>query len=457
MNGSFNIGDIVLNNWRLVRLLGEGSYGKVFEAERCDFGEVFRSAIKIITFPKSPDEIASMVAEGMTEESIPEYYKEAVKEITQEFTLLAALRGNSNIVSYEDHVVLPHDDGIGWDIIIRMELLKPFSSIIKSSQLTRRDVVQLGIDICSALEICRRHNIIHRDIKPDNIFRSEEGSYKLGDFGVARTIEKTIGSRSVKGTFTYMAPEVYLHKPYGPSVDIYSLGIVLYCLLNDNRAPFLPPYPAPLRYSDREAGLVRRMSGEQIPFPAKDNSDLGWIVLKACSYDPDERYNDPADMRKALQAVLGSAANSEEREESEEECTADPADMQRETVYQRAAIMMSKALTPEEYGNAAALFSSVSGYKNADALKRQCLETAAALSAKEKKHDLTGKPQISQKRKKRITAVLGRTTQKKNRKIKKLHLQNPLFRNRKRFLQKRLPLMINRIVVPWLFCRCCLA
>ena len=86
----------------------------------------------------------------------------------------------------------------------------------------------------------------------------------MGDFGIARVADKTTGGLSRKGTFTYMAPEVYKGQAYGPSVDIYSLGLVMYRLLNNNRGPFLPPVPSPLTYNDRESALARRLGGEAL-------------------------------------------------------------------------------------------------------------------------------------------------------------------------------------------------
>ena len=320
MNGRYDIGDIVLYNWKLVRLLGEGSYGKVFEARREDFGGTYKAAVKIIVIPKNDDEITSALAEGMTEQSVSDYFRGFVEDLSTEFSLMTKLKGNSYIVSYEDHAVIPHTDGIGWDIIIRMELLKPLLKIIKNEAMTRRDVIKLGIDICEALEICAKNRIIHRDIKPENIFRSDLGDYKLGDFGIARTIEKTTGGMSKKGTYTYMAPEVYKEEPYGVTVDIYSLGIVMYRLLNDNRTPFLPPYPTPIRHTDREAALARRMGGEKIPAPSNDNSRLSEIVLKACSYKPKERYQSAKEMKEELQALLFEW-DQPYKDESQEEST----------------------------------------------------------------------------------------------------------------------------------------
>ncbi len=304
MNGQYRIGDVVLNNWTLVKLLGEGSYGKVYEARRKDFAGEYRSAIKIITVPHSKAEINEALSEGMTEESVSRYFRNVVEEISREFALMAQLKAHVNIVTYEDHEVIEHPDGIGWDIIIRMELLTPFTSVLKSGVLSQAEIIRFGIDMCKALEACQNCHIIHRDIKPDNIFCSPDGNYKLGDFGVARTLERTSGGLSRKGTYNYMAPEVYRDEPYGLTVDIYSLGVVMYRLLNNNRLPFLPEPPAEIRLTDREKALARRMGGEEIPYPSNDSGRLADIVLKACEYDAGHRYTNPTEMREDLESVL---------------------------------------------------------------------------------------------------------------------------------------------------------
>ena len=306
MNGHYQAGDLVLGSWRLVRLLGQGSYGSVYEAQREDFGITYRSAIKIITIPSSKSEIQSARSEGMDNAEVTAYFRGFVEELTREFALMARLKGTANIVSYEDHVVLPHEGEIGWDIIIRMELLTPLTEAMEARQMTTADVVKLGVDICHALELCQKMNIVHRDIKPENIFLSPMGDYKLGDFGIARTVEKTTGGLSKKGTYSYMAPEVYKEEPYGPNVDIYSLGIVLYRLLNDNRMPFLPAYPARITHSDRETALARRIGGEALPDPAHASGKLADIIRKACAYDPKDRYATPAALRADLETVVSA-------------------------------------------------------------------------------------------------------------------------------------------------------
>ena len=300
----YSIGAAVLDGWSITRLLGEGSYGRVFEIERAEFAQTYRAALKVITVPQSKAEIESILSEGMSTPQAEAYFHGIVQELMHEFSIMFKLKGTANVVSCEDLRVLEHPDGIGWDILIRMELLHPLLPYVYEHPMARRDIIRLGIDICKALELCQRYNIIHRDIKPENIFISDNRDYKLGDFGIARTIERTTSGLSKKGTYSYMAPEVYAGKEYGFSVDTYSLGLVLYRMLNKNRGPFLPQPPEAITFSSREQALARRMSGEPLPRPFYGEGRLGEIVLKACAFDPKERYSSPQQLRQELEAIL---------------------------------------------------------------------------------------------------------------------------------------------------------
>ena len=300
----YSIGAAVLDGWSITRLLGEGSYGRVFEIERAEFAQTYRAALKVITVPQSKAEIESILSEGMSTPQAEAYFHGIVQELMHEFSIMFKLKGTANIVSCEDLRVLEHPDGIGWDILIRMELLHPLLPYVYQHPMARRDIIRLGIDICKALELCQRYNIIHRDIKPENIFISDNGDYKLGDFGIARTIERTTSGLSKKGTYSYMAPEVYAGKEYGFSVDTYSLGLVLYRMLNKNRGPFLPQPPEAITFSSREQALGRRISGEALPRPFYGEGRLSEIVLKACAFDPKDRYSSPQQLRQELEAIL---------------------------------------------------------------------------------------------------------------------------------------------------------
>ena len=286
--------------WQLKKLLGAGSYGRVYEIEKEDMGATFSAALKVICIPNE-NSTNGTYASSLSQQDASLYYDSVVESLMKEYLIMSQLKGITNIVSYEEHTRIPRKDGIGWVIFIRMELLKPLSSVIYERGLSRQGLIRLGIDLCRALEICKESKIIHRDIKPENIFVSKFGNYKLGDFGVAKTLESTQGLLSKQGTAMYMAPEIYSNKPYDESVDIYSLGLVMYQYMNHSRAPFVGDQ---LTYKTQMESMNRRMSGEELPVPAAEDGPLAQIVLKACSPVPGNRYESPADMRSALESLV---------------------------------------------------------------------------------------------------------------------------------------------------------
>lgn len=292
-------------SWKIVRLIGEGTYGKVFEICRSEYGIEEKAALKIISIPASKSEYNSVLTDCMDERSATEYFRNYMQEMIREISLMSKLKGNSYIVCYEDHEVKNRTETVGWDIMIRMELLTPLNEYTREKgTLGKDEVIHLGIDICKALEVCQKYDIIHRDIKPENIFVADYGNFKLGDFGIARIASQTSGASTRAGTNAYMAPEIYRGEHYGKTVDLYSLGLVLYRLLNDNRLPFMPQYPAPLRFQNRENAQAMRLSGAPIPAPAHADPALSNVIAKACAYNAEERFASATDMRLALESVL---------------------------------------------------------------------------------------------------------------------------------------------------------
>ena len=292
--------------WETVRLIGRGSFGAVYEIERDMLGETEKAALKVITIPQNENDISEMLSDGYDDESITSTFKEHLKSIVAEYSLMRKLNGSAYVVNCDDVRYVQHDDGVGWDIFIKMELLTPLPSALPAD-VPEEQVVKIAKDICRALVQCKQFGIIHRDIKPQNIFVPPLGDYKLGDFGIAKTVEKTSGGTKI-GTYKYMAPEVYNNQPYGAGADIYSLGLVLYWLLNERRLPFLPLPPEKLRAGMEEDARLRRFNGEPIPAPAHGSEKLKRIVLKACAFDPKDRYQSAEEMLRDLEALSGKVA-----------------------------------------------------------------------------------------------------------------------------------------------------
>lgn len=293
--------------WYVVeKPLGKGSFGTVYLAEKSELGRKYHSAIKHIKIPV--DDGAGDEMSSESDITRRQYYDGMLRALMQEIEINYRLKGNTNIVSYEEHKVVPRQDEPGYDVFIKMELLTSLTDYIINTPVTVGDVVCLGMDICTALTVLRQERIIHRDIKPANIFINSGGHYKLGDFGVARTLEKAMSSMSTKGTIAYMAPEILQGRKGDYRADIYSLGLVLYRLLNGNRAPFLPIPPASITYNSNREADNRRLQGEKLPPPALADERLSAIVLKACTYRTEDRYTDAEHFRAALAEYEASAS-----------------------------------------------------------------------------------------------------------------------------------------------------
>ena len=302
--GSINT-NVQWPGWETVRLIGRGSFATVYEIERDVFGHKEKAALKAITIPQNDNDIEELYDSGYDEASVTATFKSHMESIVNEYSIMREMTGSANVVSCDDFRIVPHDDNIGWDIFIKMELLTPLTKAL-GKQPDDEQAIQIAKDICNALILCKKYGIVHRDIKPQNIFISKNGDYKLGDFGIAKTIEKTSGGTKI-GTYKYMAPEVYNNQPYNHTADIYSLGLVLYWILNERRLPFMPLPPTPAVASQEEDARAKRFGGMPIPTPAHGSEKLKQIVLRACAFDPKDRYQSASEMLHDLNLLSTSA------------------------------------------------------------------------------------------------------------------------------------------------------
>ncbi len=295
--------------WEVTRTIGQGSFGSVYEIQRIQFEKTEKAAVKVLTIPCDRSIIDELYSEGYDDASISKRLNGELQDIVKEYYLMTELKGHTNVVNCDDMQYTEHEEGVGWDVFIKLELLTPLFKVFgKGESVSDEAVIKLGKDICRALTLCEKKNIVHRDIKPQNIFRSEFGEYKLGDFGIAKTMEHTtIGTKT--GTYKYMAPEVYSNRPYGHSADIYSLGLILYWLLNEKRMPFLPLPPEVPTSSMEDAARTKRFGGVKILEPKNGSPALKEIILKACEFEPKDRFASAQEMLNALKGLSGTKEN----------------------------------------------------------------------------------------------------------------------------------------------------
>ena len=288
----------LFGDWQIRRTLGGGSGGRtaVFELYRNSSGWDEFSALKVVSLIEERGRRESFSLDRRNE------YDTAMREhkakAEQEVRLMEQLRGKTNIVDYLDHKFVSWSDdyGFGMDLLIRMELLKDLRGELRQGRTFREEeIIRIGKDICRALMICHGKGILHRDIKPENIFFNADGDYKLGDFGISRMIGSGPAMASTGiGTPEYAAPEQSSGR-YDKSVDIYSLGLVLYELSNKNRLPF-----ASSSYTRLEE-VQLRLQGKPLPKPERVGEQLSGVILKACAFRPEDRFRSAEEMLQALE------------------------------------------------------------------------------------------------------------------------------------------------------------
>ncbi len=275
--------------WTLARTLYEDEQGRgtgVYEIQSETESGAERSALKCVRVP------AAKRAKALREAGLMRYLSDC-----------------ENIVTIHEYVAVEEGDDVL--LLLRMELLVSLDALLESGELpdtpSDAEIARIGADICNALAFCHAEKIAHRDVKPQNIFRSEAGAFKLGDFGISRMFQEYVNlSNTVKSEYTplYAAPEVLAAQDADYRLaDLYSLGLVLYKLGNRSVLPFGPSGLGDL--------LARRRAGEEPPLAAHCGKPLASIAAKALRFDPKERYPDAQAMLHDLRTVLeGEGKNS---------------------------------------------------------------------------------------------------------------------------------------------------
>ena len=268
----------VAERYRLVKLLGEGGMGQVFEAEHEALGRRF--ALKVLRIEPFTDEI--------------------LKRFQREARALGRVAG-VRVAQVTDFGV---DDEVGPFYV--MELLDGETleqRIKRVKRLAIPDLVPIAIDLCESLAEVHAASIVHRDLKPSNIGLPRSGpvKVKLLDFGLAAIVEDTFAERLTQsqqfiGTLPYMAPEQFAGAPPAPKLDLYALGVVLYEMVS-GRLPFKAQFPAALvqqHLFEPPPPFAESAPGVEVP------SWLAAIVMRLLAKDPDDRYADPSTVARAI-------------------------------------------------------------------------------------------------------------------------------------------------------------
>ena len=275
MTDAYEEGQLIDGRYRVLRKIGAGGMADVYLARDETLGR--QVAVKVL-LPRFADD------------------RQFVERFRREAQAAAGLN-HPNIVNIYDRGQVGSTYYIVMEYL-RGETLKDF--VRRHGRLAARDAIGIALELLAALQYAHEHNVVHRDIKSQNIMLDEHGRARVTDFGIARAGDSSMTEvGSVLGTAQYLSPEQAKGQPADERSDLYSVGVVLYEMLT-GRVPFKGDTAVSVALKH-----VNELPPEPIALAADLPPSLNRVVLKALAKNPDRRYNSAAQFASDLRAVLG--------------------------------------------------------------------------------------------------------------------------------------------------------
>lgn len=247
--------------------------------------------VKIISIPASQVQLDALLLTGAyrDRDAALLYFKELSDGVVSEAQILQRLSLLEGFIPYESWQVVPMDDGTGFDVYLLSRYKRSLERFCRRNTITHLAAVNLGLDLCAALAVCRRAGYLYVDLKPDNIFLTDTQQFRIGDLGFLSLSSLKYASLPEKYRSAYTAPEITdAFSALNTTIDIYAAGLVLYQVFNGNTLPFDGDTPP----------------SEPLPAPLYADYEMAEIIAKACAPDPKQRWQDPIEMGQALVSYM---------------------------------------------------------------------------------------------------------------------------------------------------------
>ena len=247
-----------------------------------------RYIVKIISIPASQTQLDALLLTGAypDAESALTYFKELAGDIEAEVVSMQKLARIEGFLPFEGCQVVPMEDGVGYQVYLLSTYQRTLEKHFSREPMTHLGAVNLGLDLCAALAVSRKAGFLYTDLKPSNIYVTDDKEYRIGDLGFARMDSLAYASLPKKYRSEYTAPE--LEDPFATlntTLDIYAVGLILYQAYNNGVLP------------------VRDDDGV-LPPPEFADYEMAEIILKACANNPSDRWQDPIQMGQAIVSYM---------------------------------------------------------------------------------------------------------------------------------------------------------
>ncbi len=247
--------------------------------------------VKIISVPASQVQLEALLLTGAYSNpaEAADYFREVAESIVKEAEFLNSVAKLEGFLPFEGWQIVPMEDGkIGYEVYLLSKYRRSLQRYLRRNPITHLEAVNLGLDLCAALAICRRAGSIYVNLKPANVFFSKGKEFRIGDLGFIRldSLEYTSLPGKYRSPYTPREAQDDL-KTLNTTVDTYAVGMILYQVYNEGELPAPPLEPK-----------------DPFPCPANADYEISAIIMKAIDPDPARRWATPMEMGQALVAYM---------------------------------------------------------------------------------------------------------------------------------------------------------
>lgn len=284
----------MLDGFSLGQAISDHSGVECYPAMRDDSEK--RYIVKKISLPASQVQVEALLLTGVYRDAhaVGAYYKELAQGVREEVRILEQLAGQRGFVPYQECQIEPMEEGVGYEVHLLSRYRKSLERYTRRTPMTHLGALNLGIDLCAALAVCREAGWLYVDLKPENIYLFNDQEYRIGDLGFVGLDSLEYASLPDRYRSIYTAPEVAdAYSRLNATMDTYALGLILYQIYNGGKLPFTDD-------ESRRAWLNRLSDGEPMEPPVCADPEMAEIICKACAYSPADRWQTPAQMGHAI-------------------------------------------------------------------------------------------------------------------------------------------------------------
>ena len=247
--------------------------------------------VKKISIPASQVQLDALLLTGACKnsEDASGYFHELAKSVEAEALFLQRLGKLDGFLPFESWDIVPMEEGkLGYEVHLVSTYKRSLEKYMRRNPVTHLEAVNLGLDLCQALAICRRAGFLYVDLKPSNVFMSKGREFRIGDLGFVDLESLKYTSLPAKYRSPYTPPEVLDDlKTLNETIDTYALGMILYQVYNNGNLPQALKDPA-----------------HSYPTPSNADYEVAEIIAKALAPNPKDRWQDPMEMGQALIAYM---------------------------------------------------------------------------------------------------------------------------------------------------------